>query len=93
MSNLDEDYALDRICEALKLSRSNLHTRVKNATGKSTTIYVRSIRLEEARKLLYSTQFTIAEIAYQVGFKDPNYFTRTFTQEFGVSPKRLREGK
>ncbi len=61
-------------------------------TRLSSSNFIRSIRLEEGRMLLFSTRQTISEIAYSVGFNDPNYFTRTFTKEFGVSPKRMREG-
>ncbi|MCB0669807.1 MAG: helix-turn-helix domain-containing protein [Saprospiraceae bacterium] len=86
-----KDYSLDQLCTEMGVSRSHLHNIIKRETGKSASIFIRSIRLEEGRKLLFTTDQTIAEIAYSVGFNDPNYFSRIFSKEFGISPRRMRE--
>ncbi len=88
----DETFNVPRMCQELGLSRTVLYQKVKTATGKTPVLYLRDLRLEAGRKLLMTTNQNISEIAYSVGFKDPNYFTRTFTNEFGVSPKRMRAG-
>ncbi len=86
-----DDFDIHRLCRALALSRAQLHRKLTALTGKSTTHFIRSIRLQSAKELLTTTDLTIAEIAYEVGFKDPNYFTRTFTEEFGQSPSETRK--
>jgi AraC-like DNA-binding protein len=65
IANLHAELAIEQLCTFLGASRSQLHNRIKKATGQSTSIYIRSIRLEEARKLIFSTHLNIAEIAYE----------------------------
>ena len=89
---INENYDVEQMCIDLGLSRTQLFKKVKAASQSTPTIYLRKMRLEQARHLLLSTSQTISEIAYSVGFKDPNYFSRVFTKEFGISPKRMREG-
>lgn len=86
-----EDFGIADICKKMLVSRSQLHNKIKATTGLSTSHFIRKIRLEEARKLIAGTERTIAEIAYQVGFKDPNFFSRVYKQEFGESPSEGRE--
>ncbi|MCB9331567.1 MAG: response regulator [Lewinellaceae bacterium] len=86
----DADYGLAQLCRALHMSRSQLFRKLKALTGQSTTIFIRSIRLYYARELLRTTDLTISEIAYEVGFTSPAYFTRVFTEVFGLAPSALR---
>jgi DNA-binding response OmpR family regulator/ligand-binding sensor domain-containing protein len=78
------------ICRRLGVSRSQLHNKIKALTGLSTSIFIRRIRLREARRLIRNTDLNISEIAYSTGFKDPNFFSRVYRKEFGESP---REGR
>ena len=87
----DEDFGIMELCRAMLMSRTQLHRKVKALTGRSTSSFVRSIRLGKAKELLSTTDWNISQIAYEVGFKDPKYFSRTFTEEFGVSPKLARK--
>ncbi|MCB9265040.1 MAG: helix-turn-helix transcriptional regulator [Lewinellaceae bacterium] len=64
---------------------------VRALTDKSPSLFVRSIRLQKAKALLLSTNLNISEIAYDVGFNDPAFFSRTFREEFGLSPTEVRE--
>ncbi len=89
----NENYDISQMSQDLSVSKSMLFQKVKACTGKTPILYLRHLRLEEGRKLLQTTDQNISEIAYSIGFKDPNYFTRVFTKEYGVSPKRMREGK
>ena len=82
----EDDFGIKEICIQMLVSRSQLHNKVKGVTGLSTSLFIRKLRLEEARKLIYSTDLSVAEIAYQVGFKDPNFFSRVYRKEFGKSP-------
>ncbi len=83
---------MDDLAKEMTMSRGHIHNKVKMATGKSTTAYINSIKLRRSLEMLQRTEKTIAEIAYEIGFSDPNYFTRVFTKQYGVSPKRMRGG-
>lgn len=88
-----DDHQFDgpRLARAMLLSEVQLYRKIKALTGKSTALYIRSLRLQKGMELLRSTTLTISEIAYDVGFEDPNYFSRTFTQEFGMAPSEFRK--
>ena len=79
------------LCEAVNLARTQVNRKVKALSGKSPTLYIRAIRLEKAKELLQATHLTISEIAYDVGFNDPGYFTRVFHEAFGETPSQIRE--
>jgi AraC-like DNA-binding protein len=86
----NSDFGTARLCKELGISRTQLHNKLKTLTGRSTALYIRLIRLIEARKWLVKTTLNVSEIAYDAGFKDPNYFSRIFTREFGVNPTQFR---
>ncbi|WP_340202064.1 two-component regulator propeller domain-containing protein [Ascidiimonas sp. W6] len=79
------------LCVNLGMSRTQLHHKIKALTGKSTSIFVRSLRLQKGKYLLEHTNKGISEIAYDVGFNNPSYFTKSFTEEFGLPPSSLRK--
>lgn len=87
----DADFDGPRLARAMLLSEVQLYRKIKALTGKSTAIYIRSIRLHKALELLRGTTLSVSEIAYDVGFDDPNYFSRTFSQEFGMAPSEMRK--
>ncbi|NRB51854.1 MAG: response regulator [Saprospiraceae bacterium] len=87
----DEDFGIPELCKAMGISRSQLHRKLKALTGKPTSLIVRSIRLEQARDLLLRRELSIAEIAYQVGFANPNYFSTVFSDFYGLSPTEMRD--
>ncbi|MCB0534677.1 MAG: response regulator [Saprospiraceae bacterium] len=87
----NEDYSIQDLCQAVGLSRSNLHLKLKSLTGRSTSHYIRTIRLQKGHELLQTTTMTVSEIAFAIGFNDPSYFSRTYKDEFGLSPKFARE--
>ncbi len=73
----------------LHLSESQLYRKLKATCGKSTALFIRSIRLQKAKELIQTTDKTISEISYDVGFNDPSYFSRAFKAEFGSAPSAL----
>ena len=89
-SNFEKNWNMDDLGRALNMSRSQLYRKIKALTGYSATIYIRQLRLKQAVQLLQTTDKTIAEIAYEVGFNDPSFFTRCFSETFGKSPKEMR---
>ena len=87
----DDAFDIPRLCRALAMSRAQLHRKLTALTGTSATFFIRSIRLARAKELLATTDLSISEIAYEVGFKDPNYFSRVFAEAFGQSPRETRK--
>ncbi|GJM33756.1 MAG: hypothetical protein DHS20C18_27570 [Saprospiraceae bacterium] len=85
------DFNLPQLCKAMGVSRAQIYRKIKELTGKSPSIYVRSLRLQKAMELLESTDLNISEIAFEVGFKDLSYFSRSFSEEFGFSPSETRK--
>lgn len=63
---------------------------VKALTGKSPSLFIRSIRLCHARHLLQTTGLTVSEIAYEVGYSGLNNFSDAFLEEFGEHPLKVR---
>ena len=87
----DSDFSVERLGEAVGLSRVQLYRKVKALTGQTPVELLRKARLEKARRLVEKTERSISEIAYEVGFTSPSYFNKCFKDEFGVSPGTLRE--
>lgn len=87
----DEEFSVNELAEVVHLSRSHVHRKIKALTGMSTAIYIRKVRLKKAKELLETTSSSISEIAYQVGFKSPVYFSQVFKETFGESPRKLRK--
>jgi AraC-like DNA-binding protein len=88
MSNPEFD--VEDLEKSLDMSKMQLYRKLKNLTSFAGNEFIRSIRLREAKSLLESSNFNISEIAYQVGFNDPAYFTRTFKKQYGKSPKEFQ---
>lgn len=85
--------SMEAICQEMGMSRSSLHRKMVALTGMSVTRYDRTLRLTRARLLLTTSPVTISEVAYAVGFDDPKYFSRLFSEEFGHSPTEFRRLK
>ncbi|MEA5257381.1 two-component regulator propeller domain-containing protein [Arcicella aquatica] len=75
----------------LNMSTMQLYRKLKSLTNFSGNEFIKNVRLKKAIQLLETDSFTIAEIAYKVGFNDPSYFTRIFKKEFGKSPSEYLE--
>ncbi|MCB9035527.1 MAG: response regulator [Lewinellaceae bacterium] len=85
------DFGPKELCKALQMSKTQLHNKLTALTGRSTALFIRGIRLQYARQALEQTPgLTVTQAAYDAGFKDPNYFSRCFKKEFGMSPKEVR---
>jgi len=86
----DENFGIAELCKVLKISRAQLHRKLKKLTGQSTSHYIRSLRLDIARGLLEKTTLNVSEVAFRVGFSSANYFSKVFKEEFGYAPKDAR---
>ena len=79
------------LTKELGIGRTMVHTKLNQILDLSATEFINAIRLREAQKLLLeNSELTISEIAYKVGFNDPNYFSRTFRKTFHLSPTDFR---
>jgi len=87
----DFDFDVRTFCQAMNLSRSQLHRKLTAVTGLSPNKFIRFVRLHKARELLLQTNEPIGNIAFDAGFQDPDYFGRVFRQEVGVTPTEFRE--
>lgn len=86
----DSTFGSEELSSKLQLSDSQTYRKIKAITGKSTAVFIRSIRLQYAKELLKTEDKTVSEIAYDVGFNDPSWFSRAFKEEFNVSPSELK---
>jgi signal transduction histidine kinase/DNA-binding response OmpR family regulator/Tfp pilus assembly protein PilF len=88
----DSEFGIEEICGAVNLSRMQVHRKLKALTGITTTQFIRDIRLEHSLVLLKNPELSISEIAYEVGFSDPNYYSRSFTQKYEKTPSEFQKG-
>ncbi|MEL6850514.1 MAG: two-component regulator propeller domain-containing protein [Bacteroidota bacterium] len=86
----DKDFDVDDFAQEMGVSRSGLYKKLQALTGRSTTNFIRYIRLRHAEKLMKSSKLNIAEISYRVGFNNPRYFRKCYREEFGHSPSEER---
>jgi AraC-like DNA-binding protein len=91
MANLDnERFGVSELAREMKMSRSNLHRKIKAHSGDSVSVYLRKIRLNKAREILEEGSISISEVSYQVGFGSPGYFRKCFHHQFGILPSEYR---
>lgn len=85
--NLDNsDYGPSELAKDLNLSESQVYRKLRAIADKPTSIFIRTIRLEEARNMLENSDKTISEISFDTGFNDPSWFSRAFKETYGHSP-------
>jgi len=84
----NSDLSVEQIGDEIGLSRVQLYRKVKALTGYSPVEMLRKARLTRARHLLRTTEKTVSEVAYAVGFSTPSYFSKCYKDEFGENPKK-----
>ena len=90
----DPDLDVQTLADAMDMTRSVLNDRIQKALGLTTAQFIRTYRLNVAKEMISNgtnKEMNISEIAYEVGFNDPKYFTRCFTKEFGATPSDLHK--
>jgi len=85
-----EDLAIDDIAKRGGMSVRNFSRRFKSATGESFSNYIQKLRIETAKRLLESAEFSASEVMYRVGYSDERSFRRLFKRHTGLSPKHYR---
>lgn len=88
------DLSVEELSKALGMSRVHLYKKILHITGKTPIEFIRILRLKRATQYLRESQLNVSEIAYQLGFNNPKYFSKYFQEEFGISPSEYqkREG-
>ena len=84
------EFSVDDFAKEVHLGRTIFYKKVKGITNYSPNEYVRIVRLKKATQLLKNTDLNISEVAYEVGFNDPDYFSKCFKEQFGMTPRQFR---
>lgn len=82
----NEEFSVEELGECVCMSRSNLFRKLKALTGQTPLEFIYFIRLKHAMQLLLERKYSIAEITYEVGFKNPSSFSKSFRKQFGKAP-------
>ena len=87
----DECFHAKQLADMMNMSETQLFRKLKALTNQGFSSYLRLYRLKKAKDLIENDDgLNISEIAYEVGFNDPNYFSRAFSEAFGQTPSSLR---
>ena len=88
----DEDYDRDALAADIGASPSTLYNKIRSITGMSVSVFIRDVRLKEAKRLaIENPSIRVSDLAYSVGFRDPRYFSTCFKKHYGVQPKEFIE--
>ena len=82
----DPDFNVEALSQKVGVSRAQLHRRIKEITGLTTSDFLRNIRMEQAARLLKEGKINITQVAYSVGYNNQTHFSTVFKAHFGMSP-------
>jgi transcriptional regulator GlxA family with amidase domain len=86
----DEDFGVESLSAALFMSRRQLQRKIRALTGETPTDFIRSVRLEQAKKILEQGAASVSEAAFMTGFSSLPYFSTSFREKFGKSPSEVK---
>ncbi|MCX6276537.1 MAG: helix-turn-helix domain-containing protein [Bacteroidetes bacterium] len=89
----DENFDSDALCKAMHMSRTQLFRRLKSLIRQAPAIYIKTIRLQKAKEMLETTDFTVSEIAYKTGFQTISHFSKIYKKQYGIVPSVFRQSK
>lgn len=87
----DSSFGIEQLSKEIGISSVYLNKKISALTGKTSSEFVRSIRIKHGATLLIKSQLSIAEIAYEVGYSEPKYFSKYFKELYGVLPSEYRK--
>lgn len=87
----DPDFHAGELAKKMGMSPKSLLDNVKRRTGQHTTDFILNQRLELGAHLLKTTSYTVGQITYSIGIKNPNYFSRRFKKRYGMTPRQYRK--
>lgn len=88
--NFFQNITLDMVAAHVHLNPAYFSTLFKNSTGQSFKEYLTMVRIEESKRLLKTTNYSIVDICLAVGFEDQSYFSKVFKKHTGLTPKQYR---
>ncbi len=89
--SLESDLTIQQVASELGVSYSNFRKLFKEYTGISPALYQQDLRLQRAKEMLSTTGLSIKEIAYQLNFDSPDYFSSKFRNKTGMKPSQFRQ--
>lgn len=89
----NSEYSVEKLSKDVGMSRVYLYKKTTSLTGKTPVELIRLVRLKKAANLFLESQLSISEVAYDVGFTDPKYFSKQFKIEYGVLPSKYKENQ
>jgi AraC-like DNA-binding protein len=86
----NENFDSNALCKAMSMSRTQLFRRLKSLIRQAPAIYIKTIRLQRAKEMLETSDWTVSEIAYKTGFQTVSHFTKIFKKQYGIPPSVFR---
>ena len=87
----DTTITVETMAQHLGMSRVHLYKKMLSITGSTPSEFMRQIRMRRAEQLLRSSQFSVSEVAYKVGFNIPRYFSKYFKEMYGMNPSQYKK--
>lgn len=87
----DESLKIEELAESVNLGRTVFYGKIKSLVGMSPSDFLRHLRLKRAEELITKSKMNLSQIAFNVGFSDPKYFTKCFKKEMGMTPSQYRQ--
>lgn len=87
----DENLKIEDLADAVNMGRTVFYGKIKALVGMSPSDFVRKLRMQRAEELVVRSKLNFSQIAYNVGFSDPKYFTKCFKKETGMTPSEYRQ--
>lgn len=87
----DESLKIEELAESVNMGRTVFYGKIKALVGMSPSDFVRKLRMQRAEELIVKSKMNFSQIAYNVGFSDPKYFTKCFKKETGMTPSEYRQ--
>ncbi|MCK4561933.1 MAG: helix-turn-helix domain-containing protein, partial [Flavobacteriaceae bacterium] len=87
----DEKFDVNQLASEIGWSRSHTFRKIRSITGISANQFIKEIRLQEAARLIFESDYNASEISYKVGFSSPSYFNKCFSKYYGVTPGEYKE--
>jgi AraC-like DNA-binding protein len=85
------DLNIELLCKVLNITHQQVYRKIKALTGQTVSEFIRTVRMKKASQLLCNSDLNISEIMYSVGFSNRSYFSKCFSEEYGITPKEYRE--
>ncbi|MDO7173428.1 nickel-binding protein [Mariniflexile sp. AS56] len=85
----NEKFSVKSLSEEIGVSRPQLYRKVKSISGRSPQNFIQDLKMRKALFLLKGKNFNISEVAYEVGYGDPAYFSKCFSEKYGFAPSKI----